>query len=70
MTRSCGNAINDTFTGGFGTDALENGGGTDAACVDKRRAGVRADLHAGTATATAGERDTLEYRAAARRCRR
>jgi Ca2+-binding RTX toxin-like protein len=54
-----GSPIEDTLTGGSGNDAIDGGGGTDTASFAERRTGVRVDLHAGTATAAAGEHDTL-----------
>jgi hypothetical protein len=55
-----GGGSRDTLTGGPGNDALDGRGGEDiASYADHGEDGVRADLHAGSATGAAGERDTL-----------
>jgi hypothetical protein len=54
-----GSAFDDTLTGGAGNDTIDGGAGTDTLSFDERRAAVRVDLHAGSATAAGGERDTL-----------
>ena len=56
-----GGGTRDTLTGGPGSDVLDGRGGDDIASYADRGedAGIRADLHEGSATGAGGERDAL-----------
>ncbi|MEA2362600.1 MAG: hypothetical protein QOD71_1745 [Thermoleophilaceae bacterium] len=57
--RVTGGRRDDFLQGGPGDDVLDGGGGSDEATYRDERRRVRADLAAGSAVSSAGERDTL-----------